>query len=215
MFNEGYAASSGEGVLRVDVSAEAIRLTRSLVSLLPGEPEVEALLALMLLSDARRTARVRHGRVVPLAEQDRSLWSRAAILEGASLLEGREQPWGPYAVQARISLCHDLAAHSDDTDWTAIGSLYLLLPPTPVVELNRAVAVSMTHGPAAALAMVDAVAADLDGYYLLPATRADLLARLGREAEAARELERAVALAPTGAERRLLRERREALLHEG
>jgi RNA polymerase sigma-70 factor (ECF subfamily) len=212
MFNEGYAASSGEAMLRVDVTAEAIRLTRSLVSLLPGEPEVEALLALMLLSDARRAARVRHGCVVPLAEQDRSLWSRAAIAEGASLLEGREQPWGPYAVQARISLCHDLAAHPDDTDWAAIGSLYLLLPPTPVVELNRAVAVSMTHGPAAALAIVDAVAVPLEGYYLLPATRADLLARLGRTTEAAQELQRAVSLAPTGAERRLLRERIDAVL---
>jgi RNA polymerase sigma-70 factor, ECF subfamily len=201
-------------MLRVDVSAEAIRLTRSLVSLLPGEREVEALLALMLLSDARRAARVRHGRVVPLAEQDRSLWSRAAIAEGASLLEGREQPWGAYAVQARISLCHDLAAHPDDTDWASIGSLYLLLPPTPVVELNRAVAVSMTHGPAAALAIVDAVAEELEGYYLLPATRADLLARLGRTEEAAHELHRAVSLAPTGAERRLLRERRDAVLRD-
>ncbi len=109
MFNEGYAASSGESVLRVDVSAEAIRLTRALVDLLPGEDEVRALLALMLLTDARRPARVRHGHVVPLAEQDRTRWDRAAIAEGAALVEGPE-PWGPYAVQARISLCHDLAA---------------------------------------------------------------------------------------------------------
>jgi RNA polymerase sigma-70 factor (ECF subfamily) len=215
MFNEGYAASSGESVLRVDVSAEAIRLTRSLVGMLPGEDEVAALLALMLLTDARRPARVREGRVVPLGEQDRSLWSSDAVTEGAALLDGREPPWGPYAVQARIALCHDLAARPDDTDWAAIGHLYTLLPATPVTELNRAVAVSMTHGPEAALAIVDALTDDLAGYYLHPATRADLLARLGRSDEAAAALESAIDLAPTGAERRLLRERREALLRDG
>jgi RNA polymerase sigma-70 factor (ECF subfamily) len=212
MFNEGYAASAGDSVLRVDVSAEAIRLTRALVDLLPGEDEVRALLALMLLTDARRPARVRDGRVVPLAEQDRSRWDRAAITEGASLLEGRDPPWGPYAVQARISLCHDAAVTADDTDWAAIGRLYTLLPPTPVTELNRAVAVSMTHGPAAALAMVEALADDLSGYYLHAATLADLYARLGRTDDAAAALALAIEQAPTGAERRLLRERREALL---
>src|SRR4029077_4324496 len=119
MFNEGYAASSGESVLRVDVSAEAIRLTRSLVDLLPGEPEVRALLALMLLTDARRPARVREGRVVPLAEQDRSLWDLDAVAEGAALLDSESSgpPYGPYAVQARIALTHDVASRPDLTDW--------------------------------------------------------------------------------------------------
>ena len=211
MFNEGYAASSGESVLRVDVSAEAIRLTRSLVDLLPAEDEVRALLALMLLTDARRPARVRDGRVVPLAEQDRTRWSRDLIAEGSALLDGPE-PRGPYAVQARISLCHDLAARSEDTDWATIGRLYMLLPPTPVTELNRAVAVSMTHGPAAALAMVEDLSADLAGYYLHAATKADLEARLGLVDEAAASLRVAIELAPTGAERRLLRERLDGLL---
>jgi RNA polymerase sigma-70 factor (ECF subfamily) len=169
------------------------------------------LLALMLLTDARRPARVRDGHVVPLAEQDRSRWDRAAIAEGAALLSGPE-PWGPYAVQARISLCHDLAPTPEDTDWAAIGRLYTLLPPTPVTELNRAVAVSMTHGPAAALAMVDDLADDLDGYYLHAATKADLEARLGRRDDAAASLRVAIDLAPTGAERRLLRARLDALL---
>jgi RNA polymerase sigma-70 factor, ECF subfamily len=210
-FNEGYAASSGESLLRVDVSAEAIRLTRSLADLVPGEDEVRGLLALMLLTDARRAARVRHGHVVPLAEQDRSLWNREAVAEGVALLGG-EPPWGPYAVQARIALCHDVARRPDDTDWAAIGHLYTLLPATPVVELNRAVAVSMTHGPEASLTMIEPLADELADYYLYPATRADFLARLGRNDEAVLELESAIELAPTGAERRLLRERRTRLL---
>jgi RNA polymerase sigma-70 factor (ECF subfamily) len=207
MFNEGYAASSGDSVLRVDLSAEAIRLTRSLVAMLPGEDEVGALLALTLLTDARRPARVRDGRVVPLGEQDRTLWSNDLVAEGARLLDGREPPWGPYAVQARIALCHDAALRAEDTDWAAIGHLYTLLPATPVTELNRAVAVSMTHGPAAALAMVESLADDLEGYYLHAATKADLQTRLGRVDEAATSLRLAIEQAPTGAERRLLRER--------
>jgi RNA polymerase sigma-70 factor (ECF subfamily) len=211
MFNEGYGASSGDSVLRVDVSAEAIRLTRSLVAMLPGEDEVVALLALMLLTDARRPARVRDGRVVPLGEQDRARWNRDLVTEGASLIDRREPPWGPYAVQARIALCHDTASRAEDTDWAAIGHLYTLLP---VTELNRAVAVSMTHGPAAALEMVEALADDLDGYYLHAATKADLQARLGLVDEAAASLRRAIEQAPTGAERRLLRDRRAALLRE-
>jgi RNA polymerase sigma-70 factor (ECF subfamily) len=198
-------------VLRVDVSAEAIRLTRSLAVLLPGEDEVTALLALMLLTDARRPARVREGRVVPLAEQDRTLWHTEAITEGAVLLDGREPPWGPYAVQARIALCHDVARTPDDTDWGAIGELYTLLPATPVTELNRSVAVAMTHGPAVALEIVEALAEDLAGYYLFAATRADLQSRLGLLDEAAASLRTAIEQAPTGAERRLLRERLEGL----
>ena len=173
---------------------------------------MRSLLALMLLTDARRPARVRDGRVVPLAEQDRSRWDRDAIAEGAALLDGREPPWGPYAVQARISLCHDAAARPEDTDWEAIGHLYTLLPPTPVTELNRAVAVSMTHGPAAALAMVE------DLPTTSPATtstrRRRRTSRRGsggsmtpRRRSGSRSSSR-----PTGAERRLLRERLDALL---
>jgi RNA polymerase sigma-70 factor, ECF subfamily len=213
MFNEGYAASSGEALLRVDVSAEAIRLTRSLVDLLPNEPEVRGLLALLLLTDARRPARVRDGRVVPLPEQDRTRWDLDLVAEGARLLDA-DPPWGPYAVQARIALCHDLDMRPEDTDWAAIAHLYTRLPATPVTELNRAVAVSMVLGPGAALPLVDAVADDLAGYYLYWATRADLLTRLDRRAEAAAALDRAMSLAPTAPERRLLRERREELLGE-
>jgi RNA polymerase sigma-70 factor, ECF subfamily len=209
MFNEGYAASSGEALLRVDVSAEAIRLTRSLVDLLPNEPEVRGLLALLLLTDARRPARVRDGRVVPLPEQDRTRWDLHLVAEGARLLDA-DPPWGPYAVQARIALCHDVAMRPEDTDWAAIAHLYTRLPATPVTELNRAVAVSMVLGPGTALPLVDAVADDLAGYYLYWATRADLLTRLDRRAEAAAALDRAMSLAPTAPERRLLRERRGA-----
>jgi RNA polymerase sigma-70 factor (ECF subfamily) len=210
LFNEGYAASSGESLLRVDVSAEAIRLTRALAAMLPGEDEVRGLLALMLLTDARRPARVRDGRVVPLAEQDRTRWDLAAVTEGARLLD-REPPWGPYSLQARIALCHDVAARPEDTDWATIAELYALLPATPVVELNRAVAVSMAHGPEAGLALAEPLAEQLSGYYLYPATLADLQVRLGRTDDAVVSLARAVELAPTGAERRLLRERLERL----
>ena len=184
MFNEGYAASSGEALLRVDVSAEAIRLTRSLVDLLPDEPEVRGLLALMLLTDARRPARVRDGHVVPLAEQDRARWNLDLVTDGARLIDA-EPPWGPYAVQARIALCHDVAATPEDTDWSTIADLYTLLPATPVIELNRAVAVSMAYGPSVALPLVDALGDDLADYYLYAATRADLYARLGRTSDAA------------------------------
>jgi RNA polymerase sigma-70 factor, ECF subfamily len=213
MFNEGYAASSGEALLRVDVSAEAIRLTRVLAGLLPGEPEVRALLALMLLTDARRAARVRDGRVVPLAEQDRSLWDLDLVAEGARLLEPGP-PEGGYAVQARIALCHDAAERPEETDWAAIAELYTRLPATPVVELNRAVAVSMAFGPRAALPLVEGLSAHLADYHLYAATLADLYTRLGRTGEAADALATAIEQAPTGAERRLLRERRDALLRE-
>ncbi|HEX4470743.1 MAG TPA: sigma-70 family RNA polymerase sigma factor [Nocardioides sp.] len=213
MFNEGYAASSGEALLRVDISAEAIRLARSLVELLPGEREVCGLLALLLLTDARRPARVRDGRVVPLTDQDRTRWDLDLVTEGARLLDG-EPPWGPYAVQARIALCHDVATRPEDTDWATIAELYTHLPATPVTELNRAVAVSMAVGPDQALPLVEALAGDLEGYYLHAATLADLYARLGRTHDAASALATAIEQAPTGAERRLLRERRDALLRE-
>ena len=199
MFNEGYAASSGDSLLRVDVSAEAIRLTRSLptCSRVSRESEVRGLLALMLLTDARRPARVRDGHVVPLGEQDRSLWDLDLVAEGSRLLDA-EPPWGPYAVQARIALCHDVAARPADTDWAAIAELYTLLPATPVVELNRAVAVSMADGPAAALPMVEALGDDLGDYYLYAATVADLHARMGRRTEAAAALATAIEQAPDG-----------------
>jgi RNA polymerase sigma-70 factor (ECF subfamily) len=213
MFNEGYAASSGEALLRVDISAEAIRLARSLVELLPGEREVCGLLALLLLTDARRPARVRDGRVVPLTDQDRTRWDLDLLTEGARLLDG-EPPWGPYAVQARIALCHDVATRPEDTDWATIAELYTHLPATPVTELNRAVAVSMAVGPDQALPLVEALAGDLEGYYLHAATLADLYARLGRTDDAAAALATAIEQAPTGAERRLLRERRDALLRD-
>jgi len=214
MFNEGYSASSGDSPVRADVSAEAIRLTRTLAGLLPGEPEVRGLLALLLLTDARRPARVRDGHVVPLAEQDRSRWDRGLVAEGSRLLDA-PPPWGPYAVQARIARCHDVASRSEDTDWAAIAELYTLLPATPVVELNRAVAVSWAYGPDVALPLVESLAEDLAGYYLHPATLADLHARLGRVPEAVAALDAAIDLAPTGAERRLLRRRRAELSDRG
>jgi RNA polymerase sigma-70 factor, ECF subfamily len=184
------------------------------VDLLPREAEVRGLLALMLLTDARRPARMRDGHVIPLAEQDRARWDLDLVTEGARLLDG-EPPWGTYAVQARIALCHDVAARPEDTDWATIADLYTLLPPTPVTELNRAVAVSMALGPEAALPLVEALAADLDGYYLHAATLADLHARLGRTEEAIADLTTAIERAPTGPERRLLRERRESLVARG
>jgi predicted RNA polymerase sigma factor len=156
---------------------------------------------------------VRDGSVVPLAEQDRSRWSRDLVAEGARLLDA-DQPWGPYAVQARIALCHDVATRPEDTDWGAIAGLYTLLPATPVTELNRAVAVSMAFGPDVALPLVESLSDALDDYYLFWATRADLLVRLDRSAEAMAALDRAIPLAPTAPERRLLLERRDALAND-
>ncbi|MGI8522671.1 MAG: RNA polymerase sigma factor, partial [Nocardioides sp.] len=211
LFNEGYAASSGDDHLRVDVTAEAIRLTRLLHGLMPDEPEATGLLALLLLTDARRPARVRDRQVIPLGEQDRTLWSTADIAEGAALLDGLAGPIGAYQVQARIALVHDSAAWAEDTDWAEIAALYELLPPTPVTELNRAVAVSMVAGPAAALALVEPLAAGLSGYHLYFATRADLEAKLGLLDRARASLTEAIRLAPTTPERRLLTDRRAAM----
>jgi RNA polymerase sigma-70 factor (ECF subfamily) len=215
LFNEGYAASAGLDLLRQALSDEAIRLTRVLVELMPAEPEARGLLALMLLHDSRRVARFdRTGDVVTLTDQDRTTWDRDEITEGLALLEdalaaGRP---GRYQVQAAIVACHAEAADADDTDWPQIAGLYArlaLLAPSPVVELNRAVAVAMANGPAAGLVLVDALAdADaLPGYHLLPATRADLLRRLGRADEAATAYRAALALARTDAERRFLTRR--------
>ena len=215
LFNEGYTASSGSDLIRPELSAEAIRLTRLLAALMPGEPETAGLLALMLLQDSRRTARTdESGAPVPLAEQDRDRWNRAEIEEGLRILAsipGREQP-GPYRIQAEIAACHAGAAQPDDTDWAAIARLYAELAafgPSPVVELNRAVAVAMADGPAAGLAIADDLAASgqLAGYHLLPAVRADLLRRLDRPAEAAEAYRAAIGQAGTDPERHFLERR--------
>ena len=215
LFNEGYTASCGPDLVRPELSAEAIRLTRLLAALMPGEPETMGLLALMLLQDSRRAARTGDsGAPVPLAEQDRDRWDRAAIEEGLRVLAsipGREQP-GPYRIQAQIATCHARAAQPEDTDWAAIAQLYAelaALAPSPVVELNRAVAVGMADGPAAGLAIADDLAASgqLAGYHLLPAVRADLLRRLDRPAEAAQAYRAAIDQAGTEAERHYLKRR--------
>jgi RNA polymerase sigma-70 factor (ECF subfamily) len=215
LFNEGYSASAGADLIRVGLSAEAIRLARVLISLMPDEPEAAGLLALMLLQDSRRFARVDSaGDLVTLEEQDRRRWDAASIAEGVSVLDGalRRRQAGPYQIQAAIAACHATAAAAADTDWAEIALLYGELGrflPTPVVELNRAVAVGMADGPAAGLALVSELEASgkLTGYHLLPATRADLLRRLGRAREAADAYREALALAPTDSERRYLTRR--------
>jgi RNA polymerase sigma-70 factor (ECF subfamily) len=215
LFNEGYAASAGADLIRQNLSAEAIRLARVLARLMPDEPEATGLLALMLLHDARRLARVdASGDLITLEDQDRSLWDAAEIGEGVEVLDGalRYGRPGPYQVQAAIAACHVTAPAADQTDWAQIAGLYGRLAeflPTPVVELNYAVAVGMARGPAAGLALVDALAAagKLAGYHLLPATRADFLRRLGRFPEAAVAYGEALELVSTDAERRFLRRR--------
>jgi RNA polymerase sigma-70 factor (ECF subfamily) len=212
LFNEGYAASAGADLVRTGLCAEAIRLARTLVALMPDEAEALGLLALMLLHDARRAARVdAAGDLVPLDAQDRTRWDRGAVEEGLAVLDAalrRERP-GPYQVQAAIAACHATAPDAASTDWAEIALLYGRLArfvPGPVVELNRAVAVAMADGPAAGLALVDALEASgsLPGYRLLPATRADLLRRLGRREEAAAAYRRALELTSTDSERRYL-----------
>jgi RNA polymerase sigma-70 factor, ECF subfamily len=215
LFNEGYTASGGPDLVRPELSAEAIRLTSLLAALMPGEPETMGLLALMLLQDSRRAARTDDsGAPVPLAEQDRDRWNRAAIEEGLRILAsipGGEQP-GPYRIQAQIAACHARATEPEDTEWAAIVRLYAelaVLAPSPVVELNRAVAAGMADGPAAGLAIVDDLAAggQLAGYHLLPAVRADLLRRLDRPAEAAQAYRAAIDQAGTEPERHYLKRR--------
>jgi RNA polymerase sigma-70 factor, ECF subfamily len=208
LFNEGYAASAGEDLVRQNLSAEAIRLGRVLVSLLPSSSEAQGLLALMLLHDARRPARVSpSGELVTLEDQDRSLWHTAEIAEGETLLDSalRLGVPGPYQIQAAIAACHATARTAADTDWPQIAALYGELRkyvPSPVVALNQAVAVAMADGPAAGLALVDTL--DLPDYHLLPATRADLLRRLGRHEEAASEYRAALSLATSEVEKRYL-----------
>ena len=215
VFNEGYSATSGDSLVRRELSAEAIRLARVVDQLLPGEPEVLGLLGLMLLHDARREARVgAGGELILLDDQDRSRWDRERIAEGQALVRralelGRP---GPYQVQAAIAALHDDAVTPADTDWQQIATLYLALramTPSPVVELNLAVAMAMADGPAVGLAMMDGIAAsgELERYPYLHAARADLLRRLGRWSEAATAYRQALELTTNGAEQGYLERR--------
>ena len=214
VFNEGYCASSGASVTRHDVSGEAIRLGRLLLELLP-EPEVAGLLALMLLQESRRAARTSpSGDLVLLEDQDRSLWSREYIKEGLALVQRAlsSRRFGPYTLQAAIAAVHAQASSAAATDWTQIVGLYDVLmraEPSPVVDLNRAVAVAMRDGPSAGLALIDAILGrgDLSDYHLVHAARADLCRRLGRTAEARASYERALSLAQQEPERRFLERR--------
>ncbi|GAA2368266.1 RNA polymerase sigma factor [Nonomuraea africana] len=212
VFNEGYTASAGDRLVREDLCAEAIRLGRLLAELMPDEPEVWGLLALMLLLQSRRAARTTpDGALVPLAEQDRALWDHDLIAEGQEIVRRclRRDQAGPYQIQAAIN-----AVHSDGpvTDWRQIVALYdqlLLFSPTPIVALNRAVAVAETDGPAVALDLVDDL--DLGGFHLFHAIRADLLRRLGRDAEAAQAYATAIDLSANAAERAFLQTRADTL----
>jgi RNA polymerase sigma-70 factor, ECF subfamily len=214
VFNEGYSASSGGSLTRPDLSGEAIRLGRLLVELLP-EPEAVGLLALMLLHDSRRTARTSPtGELILLDDQDRSLWDRAQIAEGLTLVEHAlsSRRFGPYTLQAAIAAVHAEAPNAAATDWARIVGLYDALvqaDPSPVVELNRAVAVAMRDGPLAGLELIDAilVRGDLGNYHLAHAARADLCRRLGRTAEARTSYERALGLTKQEPERRFLERR--------
>lgn len=218
VFNEGYSASSGESVTRADLSGEAIRLGRLLIELLP-EPEVMGLLALMLLHESRRAARSSpDGELILLDDQDRSLWNQDQIQEGVQLVE-RSLPsrrFGPYTLQAAIAAVHAQAPTAAATDWAQIVALYSLLlqaVPSPVVELNRAVAVAMRDGPAAGVALIDAILArgELTDYHLAHSARADLCRRLGRTAEARDSYREALALTRQEPERRFLERRLQEL----
>ena len=218
VFNEGYYASSGDQLTRHDLSAEAIRLGRMLTELLP-EPEALGLLALMLLQESRREARTAlSGDVVLLEDQDRALWDASLIAEGTALVERvlGARRFGPYTLQAAIAAVHAAAKHASDTDWPQIAALYDVLAridPSPVVALNRAVAVAMRDGPAAGLALIDALLAgrELDEYHLAHAARADLCRRLGWTEQARTSYQRALALARQEPERRFLQRRLGAL----
>ncbi|QHY94551.1 putative ECF RNA polymerase sigma factor SigI [Streptomyces sp. S4.7] len=213
IFNEGYAASSGDRLVRDDLCKEAVRLGRLLVDLMPDEPEARGLLALMLLIESRRAARTTaDGGLVLLADQDRDRWDRDLVTEGQALVRQclrRGRP-GPYQIQAAVNAVHSDAPSAAATDWGQIRRLYdqlLALAPGPVVALNRAVAVAEVDGPAAALTLVDALGAELDGYHAFHAVRADLLGRLGRRGEAAQAYAAAAARTENAAERDFLRRR--------
>ena len=216
IFNEGYAASSGDRLVRGELCAEAIRLGRLLVQLVPDDAEVMGLLALMLLIESRRAARTTpDGDLVVLADQDRGRWDRDLIAEGQAIVRRcleRNLP-GPYQIQAAISAVHSDAADASATDWWQILQLYnqlVSIDPSPVVALNRAVAVSEVEGPDAALTLVDGL--ELDRYHLFHAIRADLLRRLGRNTEAVKAYETAIARAENASEREFLRRRHQALI---
>ena len=215
LFNEGYAASGGAELIRAQLCDEAIRLARALSGLMPDEPEAAGLLALMLFHHSRRSARLdAAGDLITLEDQDRTRWDRTEIDEAHARLEAalRYGRAGPYQLQAAIVACHTDAADVADTDWAQIASLYELLAevmPSPVVALNRAVAIAMTRGLDAGLVVIDELEAsgELAGYHLLHATRADLLRRLGRDGDAAVAYRRALELAGSDAERRFLSKR--------
>jgi len=219
IFNEGHTASSGDQLVRDDLCAEAIRLARLLAALMPDEPEVMGLLALVLLIQARRAARTASDEVlVVLADQDRARWDRGLIAEGQAIVRAclrRDQP-GPYQIQAAINAVHSDAASAADTDWRQILRLYdhlLVLAPGPVVALNRAVAVAEVDGPETALGVLDDL--HLDGYHLFHAIRADLLRRLGRSTDASAAYDAAIALTANTAERTFLQRRRRGITHGG
>ena len=212
VFNEGYSATSG-ALVRLDLCDEAIRLARVVVELMPGEPEARGLLALMLLHHSRRRTRTGDaGELVVLEEQDRARWDHDMIDEGLALLDralAMKRP-GPYQIQAAIAALHARAPRPEDTDWPQIAGLYDVLnrmQPSPVIELNRIVAVAMADGPATALSKLDAIEAQLDNYYLFHSTKADLLRRLERDVEAAVSYRRALELVTNPAERAFLERR--------
>ena len=215
IFNEGYTATEGDELVRADLCAEAIRLARLLVGLMPDEPEALGLLALLLLTESRREARTRpDGAIVLLPDQDRSTWNRELIAEGQAMVRAclRRNTPGPYQIQAAISAVHSDAATASDTDWSQIVELYdklLSLTRNPIVALNRAVAVAELEGPEPALDIVDTL--DLDTYHLFHTTRGELLARLDRYDDAAHAYDRGLALATNAAERALIEKKRHAL----
>jgi RNA polymerase sigma-70 factor (ECF subfamily) len=223
IFNEGYLATAGDDPLRPDLSDEAIRLNRLLHVLVPDEGEVTGLLAMMLLADARRAARVsRGGELITLDEQDRSAWNRAAVAEGHALVRERiaavaagAEPPGRYQLLAAISAVHTYAPSARDTDWSQIVALYdrlVRLDPSPIVRLNRAIAVGELDGPDVALADIDRLGDALEGYHAFHAARADILRRIGRSAESRAAYDRAIELAGNPAERAFLARRRDQLM---
>jgi predicted RNA polymerase sigma factor len=223
VFNEGYSATAGDDWMRPALCEDALRLGRILAGLMLAEPEVHGLVALMEIQASRSRARLGPaGEPVLLLDQNRALWDQVLIRRGLAALARAEAlggTQGPYALQAAIAACHARARTPEETDWTRIAALYdalSRLAPSPIVELNRAVAVSMASGPAAGLALVDALTAEpsLAGYHLLPSVRGDLLAKLGRLDEARDEFERAASLTRNGRERQLLLERAAACARE-